>query len=74
MCLAIVGKITLLDKHNMALVNIAGNYKEINIALCPEARIGEYVLIHAGFAIEKIEETQALAVQSVWEEIERYGL
>ncbi len=58
MCLAVPGKI-LEIKENMARVEVGGFLREISLDLCPEVSVGEYVLIHAGFAIEKVDEEDA---------------
>ncbi len=58
MCLAIPGKIIEIRK-NVAKVNVCGLLRDISIDLCPEVSIGEYVLIHTGFAIEKVDEEEA---------------
>ncbi len=59
MCLGIPGRIIEINK-NMAHVDIGGFLREISIELCPDVSIGDYVLIHTGFAIEKIDEKEAI--------------
>jgi hydrogenase expression/formation protein HypC len=54
MCLAIPGKLTdIYEKDNlrMAKIDFGGIVKEVCLAYVPEAKIGEYALIHVGFAI-----------------------
>jgi hydrogenase expression/formation protein HypC len=58
MCLSVPGKI-LKIKKNMARVDVGGLLRDISLDLCPEVSIGEYVLIHAGFAIQKVDEKEA---------------
>ncbi|MEK6557121.1 MAG: HypC/HybG/HupF family hydrogenase formation chaperone [Candidatus Margulisiibacteriota bacterium] len=58
MCLGVPGKI-LKIKKNMARVDVGGMLRDISLDLCPEVSIGEYVLIHAGFAIQKVDEKEA---------------
>jgi hydrogenase expression/formation protein HypC len=58
MCLSVPGKI-LKIKKNMAKVDVGGLLRDISLDLCPEVSIGEYVLIHAGFAIQKVDEKEA---------------
>ena len=55
MCLAIPAKITELDEGNMATVDILGVTRSISIDLTPQATVGDYVLVHAGFAIEVVD-------------------
>ncbi|MCL1797619.1 MAG: HypC/HybG/HupF family hydrogenase formation chaperone [Eggerthellaceae bacterium] len=59
MCLAIPAKISKIDADNLATVDILGVTREASIDLTPQARVGDYVLIHAGFAIEVVSEEYA---------------
>ena len=43
----------------MARVDVGGMLRDISLDLCPEVSLGEYVLIHAGFAIQKVDEEEA---------------
>ena len=63
MCLAIPGKIESVsgeDFARMARVSFGGIIKEVSLAYVPEAREGEYVIVHVGFAISVVDEEQAL--------------
>ncbi len=65
MCLAVPGKIESItgnDIERMARVNFSGVIREISLAYVPEAGIGDYVLVHVGFAISKIDEEEAKKV------------
>lgn len=66
MCLAIPSKITSI-KGNTAEIDVGGNTKEINITLTPEAKVGDYVLVHAGFSINVIDEKSAEEIFDAWE-------
>ena len=55
MCLAFPGKIKKITGQN-AIVDFDGIEKEINISLVGDVKFGEFVIVHAGFAIEKVEE------------------
>lgn len=63
MCLAVPGKIVSIDESNpelkMAKVNFGGVMKEICIQWLPDVKVGEYVLAHVGFALNKIDEKDA---------------
>lgn len=62
MCLAIPGKISTLYEHigvPMAKVDFGGITREACLSYVPDARIGEYVLVHVGFAISKVDEEEA---------------
>lgn len=57
MCLAIPGKIMAI-KNQLATVDFDGIIKEVNVSLV-EIKVGEYVMVHAGFAIEKMDDEYA---------------
>jgi hydrogenase expression/formation protein HypC len=59
MCLSVPGKVVEI-RSNMAKVDIGGVLREVSMDLCPEASVGDYVLIHTGFAIQKLDEKEAL--------------
>ena len=55
MCLAIPAKIASIDENNLATVDILGVTRQASIDLTPQAQVGDYVLVHAGFAIEVVD-------------------
>ena len=55
MCLAIPAKIVALDDDNLATVDIMGVSRTASVDLTPSAQVGDYVLVHAGFAIEVVD-------------------
>lgn len=63
MCLAVPGKVTSIDESNsdlkMAKVNFNGVTKDICVEWIPDIKIGDYVLVHVGFALNKIDEQDA---------------
>jgi hydrogenase expression/formation protein HypC len=63
MCLAIPGRVLTITGDDpltrTARVDFGGVVKEINLAFTPEARLGDYVLVHVGFAIALIDEAEA---------------
>ena len=60
MCLAIPGKIVELHDDFLATVDILGATRDIALDLTPQAGLGDYVLVHAGFAIEVVDADYAL--------------
>jgi hydrogenase expression/formation protein HypC len=58
MCLAVPVKITLIE-GDQADVDIGGVSRRVSIALTPEARVGDYVLLHTGYAINVLNEAEA---------------
>ncbi len=62
MCLAIPGRISALHENTgvpMAKVDFGGITREACMSYLPEARIGDYVLVHVGFAISQVDEEEA---------------
>ena len=59
MCLAIPMKISQLDDNRLATVDVLGVTRQISLDLTPQAQVGDYVLVHAGFAIEVVDEQYA---------------
>jgi hydrogenase expression/formation protein HypC len=73
MCLGIPGQIVeLVDpEHHIAKVNVSGVRRNVNVGLlAPDVGIGDWVLIHVGFALSKIDEEEARATR---EFLERLG-
>jgi len=58
MCLGIPGKVIEIRK-NVAKVEVGGLLRDISLDLCPEVSLGDYVLIHTGFAIQRLDEKDA---------------
>lgn len=71
MCLAVPAKI-VEKQEMMATVDISGVTRQVSLMLLPEAGVGEYVLIHAGFAIQAIDEEEALRTMELFKELEAY--
>ncbi len=68
MCLAIPLK--LIDINgNTATGEALGMTREIRVDFIPEPKVGDYVMVHAGFAIERLGEEQALEDLTAWEEV-----
>lgn len=64
MCLAVPGKVMSIDKSNpelkMAKVNFNGVTKDICVQWLPDVKVDDYVLVHVGFALNKIDEKDAI--------------
>jgi len=78
MCLAIPGKIVeIVDEDNsIAKVEVGGVKRNINIGMLgkEEAQVGDYVLIHVGFAMSKVDEKQAEDTLRILKEIGEFDL
>lgn len=75
MCLAVPGKIISITENDNPIlrtgrVSFGGIVKEVNLAYVPEAQVGDYVIVHVGFAISKLDEAEA---QKVFEYLEEIG-
>lgn len=66
MCLAVPGQILSIDAGDPVLragrIDFGGIQKRVNLSFVPDARIGDYVLVHVGFAIATIDEDEAARV------------
>jgi len=58
MCLGVPGRVVEIEKK-VAKVDVGGIVRDISLDLCPDVSVGEYVLIHTGFAIQKVDEEEA---------------
>lgn len=59
MCLAIPAKIVELLPDDLAIVEVTGVQKEISMSLVQDAEVGDYVIIHVGYALNKIDAEEA---------------
>lgn len=59
MCLAIPAKVVEVEPDDMAFVSIEGVRKRISTALLDHVSVGEYVLVHVGFALHRLDEQEA---------------
>lgn len=72
MCLAVPLLVKRIDGV-MAEVEMSGVSRQVSLALTPEAQVGDYVLIHTGFAISVLDETEALETLALFAELEEAG-
>jgi hydrogenase expression/formation protein HypC len=74
MCLGIPGKIVSITEHQLAEVEFSGVRREVSLLLCPEVQVGDYVLVHVGFAIQRLDEEEAQETLKLFRELEEsYG-
>ena len=69
MCLAVPLKLIEIN-GNDAVGEAMGMRRGLRVDFIPEPKIGDYVMVHAGFAIERLEEAQALEDLETWEELQ----
>ncbi len=72
MCLGVVGRIEEIN-GDMASAEIMGVRREISIVLVPDIKVGQYVMIHAGFAINPIDEEAAKETEEILKEVLRHS-
>jgi hydrogenase expression/formation protein HypC len=70
MCLAIPARVLLISANRMAEVDIHGVTRTVSLALTPDAEVGSWVLIHAGFAIQVVDEEFAAESWELIKQIE----
>jgi len=72
-CLGIPGNV-LSVKGDLAEVDFGGIRRKVSLLICPHVIKGDYVLVHVGFAIQRLEKEEALETLRLFEEIERHSL
>ena len=69
MCLAIPTQITTIDDQQMATVALGGVERRISLIMTPEAQVGDYVLVHTGYAISVLSPEEAQASLETFAEL-----
>ena len=69
MCLALPARIVEMPETEVAVVDMGGARKRISIALVPEAKLGDFVIVHVGHAIGMLDEEEALASLALFAEL-----
>jgi len=73
MCLAIPAKIVERLGEDMAKVDLDGVSKEVSLALTPDAAVGDYVILHVGYALSVIDPAEAAKTLALFREIGEMG-
>jgi len=76
MCLAVPGKVIEIHQQDdlpMAKVEYGGIVKEACLAYTPEVQVGDYVIVHVGFALSRVDEAEAQEIFSYLEQIGQAG-
>jgi len=68
MCLAVPAKVESIEGKT-AVIEFGGGKRAISIAMLPDCQIGDYVIVHAGYAISKMDEEEALEEIELWKEV-----
>ena len=70
MCLAVPGRIVQLHDNAQATIDMMGVTRDISVRLTPEAQVDDYVLVHAGFAIQVIDAEEAAQTAEIFQELD----
>jgi hydrogenase expression/formation protein HypC len=73
MCLSIPAKVISID-GNTAIVSVGGAEYEANLEMVEDVKVGDYILLHTGLAIEKLSEEDALESLKVFQEFEELNI
>jgi hydrogenase expression/formation protein HypC len=74
MCLAVPGKIVSISGEDPLMrtgkIDFGGVFKEVSLAYVPEAKVGDYVIVHVGFALNRVDEDEAAKIFEYLREME----
>lgn len=74
MCLAIPVKVVEVGADDTAIVDLGGVRKEISLALLADVRVGDYVILHVGYALTKLDPEEAEKTLALFAELNQHGL
>lgn len=69
MCLAIPAKVVELLDNELALIDVGGMRKEISLGLVEGVAVGDYVIVHVGYALTRLDQEEAAKTLALFEEI-----
>jgi hydrogenase expression/formation protein HypC len=69
MCLAVPALIKSIDENQIAQVDMGGTTHRASLMMVPDAKVGDYVLLHTGYAIQIIDQQEALNTLKIFEEM-----
>ncbi len=72
MCLAIPAKVVELLEHDQALVEVGGVHNRVSLLLVDNVAVGDYVIMHVGFAITRLDAEEAEKTLALFDEIVRH--
>jgi len=70
MCLAIPARVEEIGDDESAIVDFGGVRKSISLALLDDVAVGDYVIVHVGFALQKLDEEEARATLALFAEMD----
>ncbi len=69
MCVAVPMRITAIPAADRCQAEIGGVSREISLMMLPDAAVGDYVIVHAGFAIERLDEAEAMRTLELFRQL-----
>lgn len=73
MCLAVPARITHLLENDRAMVSVGGVSQEISLALVEACKVGDYVIVHVGYALSKLDPDEAAKTLALFDEYNAAG-
>lgn len=73
MCLALPARVTQLQDDDMAKVDLGGVAKSVSLALVSDVAVGDWVIVHVGYALSKIDEAEAERTLALFAEMDAAG-
>ena len=70
MCLAVPGRVTEVRSDETALVDFSGVVKRVSLALVDDVEVDDYVLVHVGYALQRIDEAEAERTLALFAELQ----
>ena len=67
MCLAIPAQVIAIDDNQMATVEVSGVRRTVALDLVPETQVGDFVIVHVGFALQRLDEAEARETLALFE-------
>ena len=74
MCLAVPARVLERSDAELATIDAGGVRMRVSLALVPEAAVGDYVIVHAGFAISRLDPDEARCTLALFAQIENAGM
>lgn len=74
MCLAMPARVVEIREGDLAVVDLAGVRKEVSLALVDEVAVGDYVILHVGYALQKLDTDEAEKTLALFAEMVASGL
>ncbi|MGB9835777.1 MAG: HypC/HybG/HupF family hydrogenase formation chaperone [Candidatus Saccharicenans sp.] len=71
MCLAVPGKVISIEGDGTGKVDYMGSVVLANLSLLPEVKVGDWVIVHAGFAISRLDQKEAKRTLRLFKELEK---